>query len=286
MQRTLRATNAKVAVDAIMSIAYIPDMNRPTPFLAAVISLAVFLAAAAVGVAQGSSGERALFEPRTTIDLPTAGMLPHNTLALDLDFYHSGGLLLGFSLGLFDRIDAGLSYGGVGIVGTESPSWNNSPGFHIKVRLFEESVVLPAIALGFDSQGKEEYVSSPGRYVIKSRGIYAVISKNYNAMGYLSLHGGINYSLERGDDDTDPDLFVGIEKTIGPVVSAVGEYDLALNDTNRDALGRGRGYLNIGLRASLGKGLTLGLNLKDILRNQQTISIGNRTITVEFVQPL
>jgi hypothetical protein len=105
-------------------------------------------------------------------------------------------------------------------------------------------------------------------------------------MGDLSLHGGINYSLERGDDDTDPSVFVGIEKTIGSAFSAVGEYDLALNDTNQDALGRGRGYLNVGLKASLGKGLTLGLNLKDLLRNQQTISIGNRTISVEFVQPL
>jgi hypothetical protein len=105
-------------------------------------------------------------------------------------------------------------------------------------------------------------------------------------MGSLSLHGGVNYSLERGDDDTDPDFFVGIEKTIGSSVSAVGEYDLGLNDTNQDALGRGKGYLNVGLRASLGKGFTLSLNLKDILRNQQTNSIGNRTIAIEFLQPL
>ncbi len=252
-------------------------------------SLAALLLALLVGgrsFAQGSAGERAAFEPRYLIDLPTAGMIPHNTLALDMDFYHSGGLLVGVSIGLFDRLDAGLSYGGVGVIGTESPVWNNSTGFHLKVRLLEESVLLPAIALGFDSQGKEEYVDPPGRYVIKSRGLYAVASKNYSAMGSLSLHGGVNYSLERGDDDTDPNFFVGIEKTIGASVSAVGEYDLALNDTNQDALGRGRGYLNIGLKASLGRGFTLGLNLKDLLRNQQTISIGNRTIAVEYLQPL
>jgi hypothetical protein len=271
------------AVDAHASIPYIPRMKNTTRSLAALL-IALLLAGHAL--AQGSSGEKATFEPRFLIDMPTAGMLPHNTLALDLDFYHTGGLLVGFSIGLFDRLDAGLSYGGVGIIGTESPAWNNSPGFHLKVRLIEESILLPAIALGFDSQGKEEYVDPPGRYVIKSRGIYAVASKNYSAMGSLSLHGGVNYSLERGDDDTDPDFFVGIEKTIGAAVSAVGEYDLGLNDTNADALGRGRGYLNVGVRASLGKGLTLCLNLKDLLRNQQTISIGNRTISIEFLQPL
>ena len=218
--------------------------------------------------------------------MPTAGILPDGTLSLDLDFYHSGGLLLGVGVGLFNRLDVGLSYGGVGVIGTESPSWNNSPGFHLQVRLIEESVVLPAIALGFDTQGKEEYVDPPGRYLIKSRGLYAVASKNYKAMGSLSLHGGVNYSLERGDDDTDPDFFVGIEKTIGTSVSAVGEYDLGLNDTNQDALGRGKGYLNVGLRASLGKGFILSLNLKDLLRNQQTNSIGNRVVTIEFLQPL
>ncbi len=260
-------------------------MNVTARLIVAVIVVRL-CCGAMTAYAQGSSGERATYEPRTLIDLPTAGMLPHNTLATDLDFYHSGGLLTGFSIGLFGRIDVGLSYGGVGLIGTESPVWNKVPGFHIKLRLIEESTSLPAIALGFDTQGKEEYLDVPGRYLIKSRGIYAVLSKNYDAMGYLSFHGGANLSLERGDDDTDPDLFVGIEKSLGAAVSAVGEYDFAFNDTNREALGRGRGYLNVGLRAALGKGLTLGLNLKDLLRNQQTISIGNRTISVEFVQPL
>jgi hypothetical protein len=261
-------------------------MKSSRTLLAIVLAAALLMCGAAGARAQGSSGAGATYEPRTLIDLPTAGMLPNATLATDLDFYHSGGLLVGFSVGLWNRLDAGLSYGGVGVIGTESPAWNDAPGFHVKIRLFEESVVLPAIALGFDSQGKEEYLDHPGRYLIKSRGLYAVASKNYDAMGYLSLHGGVSYSLERGDDDTDPDLFVGIEKTIGSAVSAVGEYDFAFNDTNREALGRGRGYLNVGLRAALGKGLTLGLNLKDLLRNQQTISIGNRTISVEFLQPL
>ncbi len=237
-------------------------------------------------LAQGSAGGSANYEPRYLIDLPTAGMLPNNTLALDLDFYQSGGLLMGVNIGLFNRLLAGISYGGVGIIGTGSPSWNNSPGFAIRLRIIEESTAFPAIALGFDSQGKEEYLNNPDRYTIKSRGLYAVASKNYDAAGFLSFHGGINYSLERGDDDTDPDIFVGIEKTIGSIVSAIAEYDLALNDTNSDALGRGRGYLNVGLRASFGAGLTMGVNLKDIFRNQQTISVGNRTVTVEFIQPL
>lgn len=250
------------------------------------MSLVAALAFAGAARAQGSSGEGARFEPRYLIDLPTAGMLPGGTLSMDLDFYHTGGLLTGFTIGILDRLNAGISYGGIGIIGTESPSWNKVPGFLVKFRLLEESVALPAVAFGFESQGKEEYLDSPGRYLIKSRGFYAVASKNYSALGHLSFHGGINYSLERGDDDTDPDIFVGVEKTFGAAVSIVGEYDLGLNDTNQEALGRGRGYLNIGLKAALGKGLTLGLNLKDLLRNQQTISIGNRTITVEFVQPL
>ena len=236
--------------------------------------------------AQGSAGADGTIEPRYLIDLPTAGMLPHRNVALDLDFYQDGGLLVSTSVGLFDRLLLGISYGGAGIVGNTSPVWNNVPGFSLKARIIEESVALPAIALGFESQGKETYIERLDRYTIKSLGFYAVASKNYQAMGYLSLHGGVNYSLERADGDSDPNFFVGAEKTLGPIISVLAEYNLGLNDSNKDALGRGRGYLNAGIRASLGSGFTIGFNLKDIVRNQQTTSIGNRTLKCEFVHSI
>lgn len=236
--------------------------------------------------AQGSAGSGASIELRHLINMPTAGMIPHGNLALDMEFYAADGVLARTSIGLFDRFLLGLSYGGTKIIGTEKPNWNKSPGFSLKLRILDETMVAPAIALGFDSQGKGEYVDRFDRYTIKSPGFYGVVSKNYAALGMLSIHGGVNYSLENGDGDKTPDAFGGIEKSVGPFISAVAEYDFALNDSHNDALGRGRGYLSLGGRISVGNGLTIGVNLEDLFRNQQDVSFSSRTVVLEYVKPL
>ena len=236
--------------------------------------------------AQGSVGSDAIYEPRYLIDIPTAGNIPHKNLALDMDIYQQGGLLVGISLGLFDRVLLGISDGGQNLIGNEKPSWNPVPGFQVKVRIINETVFLPAIAFGFDSQGKETYDKSLERYAIKSFGFYAVVSKNYNFLGDLSLHGGLNYSLERADEDRDPNLFAGVEKTIGPRISVMTEYNIGWNDSHNKALGRGRGYLNFGAKFSVGRGFSLGFNIKDIFKNQNEITMGNRTMVIEYIKGL
>ncbi len=236
--------------------------------------------------AQGSAGTDAKVEPRYLIDVPTAGIIPHGTIALDLDFYENGGLLGGVSIGGWDRLVLGLSYGGGGLIGSDTATWNKSLGFAIKVRIVNETEFIPAIALGFDSQGKELFVNHLNRYTIKSMGFYAVASKNYEAWGDLSFHGGINYSLERDDGDDAPNIFAGVDKSLGPVADIIAEYNLASNDSKHDALGRGRGYLSFGIRASVGGGFTIGFNLKDVLKNQQDVSVGTRTVKIEYITNL
>jgi len=236
--------------------------------------------------AQGTAGTSARYELRYLVDVPTAGMIPHGALALDMEVYRGGGLLAGVSLGAFDWLLIGVSYGGGNIIGNEKPDWNAIPGFQCKVRLLNESVVFPALAFGFDSQGKEMYNTALSRYTVKSMGFYAVASKNYEMMGNLSFHGGINYSLERADGDKDPNIFLGAEKSIGSFLSVLGEYNLGWNDSDRQAFGKGRGYLNLSARLSLGKGFSLGMNMKDILKNQNEVTIGNRTLILEYINSL
>jgi hypothetical protein len=160
---------------------------------------------------------------------------------------------------------------------------NPLPGVNVKLRLFDESQLIPAIALGFDSQGKEPYLEGIDRYTIKSPGFYAVASQNYAMIGNLSLHGGINYSTERNDGDKDLNAFLGAEKSLGPSVSILAEYDFATNDDHDRAIGKGRGYLNFGLRWSWGKGLIVGFDLKNITKNHDNVSVGNRTLQIEYV---
>lgn len=236
--------------------------------------------------AQGSAGTDGKIEPRFLVDIPTAGMLERSTFALDMDFFQAGGVLLGLSVGVLNRLNFGISYGGIEIIGAKTPKWNKIPGINLKIRIIDESVLIPGIAIGFDSQGNGAYVENLDRYTIKSPGFFIVGSKNYDVLGYLSIHGGINYSLERADGDKDMNAFLGVEKTLGENISVVLEHDFGFNDSNREALGRGRGYMNFGIRWSPGSGFTLGLDLKDIIKNQQDISIGNRAIRIEYVKYL
>jgi hypothetical protein len=234
---------------------------------------------------QSNAGASATIEPIMIIDKPTAGMLHRGGYHVNAEFFEQGGVLFGVSVGLVDRFNFGISYGGTNILGTGKPQMNPYPGVNVKLRVLDETASAPAVAVGFDWQGKGPYIENLKRYTIKSPGFYAVASENFALAGYLSLHGGLNLSTERGDGDKDLNAFLGAEKSIGNDMSLLAEYDFGLNDNSANAIGsgRGRGYLNLGYRWSWGKGLVLGLNIKDILKNQRDITVGNRTIQIEYV---
>ncbi len=236
-------------------------------------------------VAQNTAGDAANIEPRYIIDTPTAGLLKRGAFAMDVDFFQNGGMTIGLSAGALDRLSFGISYGGSGIIGHGNITTQRLPGINVKFRMFDETVAMPAIALGFDSQGKETYIDSTERFTIKSRGFFAAASKNYEMMGNFSVHGGVNYSLETKDGDKDLDFFAGMEKSLGTDISLLVEYDFGLND-NAGAVGKGKGYLNAGMRWSWGNGFTLGVDLKNLVKNQDQVTVGNRTIKVEYVRTL
>ncbi len=234
----------------------------------------------------GSAGTGGRIEPRSIVDMPTAGLVAKGSLAIDADFFDEGGMLLGASIGVFDRLSFGISYGGTGVIGSSPAVMNQVPGFAVRIRPLEESMALPALLLGFDSQGKGDYDKSRSRYQIKSPGFFGVLSKNFLMLGYLTLHGGANYSLENADGNGGMNFFVGAEKTIGPFLSVVGEYNAGLNDSNINASGKGRGFLNAALNISLGGGLTIGFDFKDLLENRRNASGVSRTVHLEYEREL
>lgn len=244
--------------------------------------LAALLVGSGSAWAQGSAGTGATIEPRYAVDRPTAGILATGAFALDAEVEQDGGLLLGIQYGLFDRFTFGISYGGSGLVGGGETVMNPLPGVTAKFRFVHETTVLPAIALGFDSQGKNGYDRELDRYRVKSPGLYAVASKNWELLGNLTLHAGMNYSFERADDDRDLNFTFAAEKSAGPWASLLLEYDLARNDS-RDAVGKGTGYLNAGLAFSPTGGLTLFVYFKDLLENGQDVEVANRTLRLEYV---
>lgn len=236
-------------------------------------------------LAQGTAGESAKYEYRFLVDMPTAGILEKGNVGIVADVLPLGVLITRLEVGVFDNISFGISYGGSNIIGTGSPDWYKLPAINIRARILNETIVIPALTLGFDSQGKGQYFDEPGRYAIKSPGFFAAASKNFELLGYLSFHATANYSLENADGDGFMNLLGGVEKTLGSNFSILAEYDFGFNDNSSEFFGKGAGYLNAAIKWSVGNGFTIGLELRDILQNKKwSPGAADRGLTMEFIQ--
>lgn len=245
--------------------------------------------AAMAGELNGSAGSAAQVEPRYLIDMPTAGILHNGMIAMNVHFYENSGVLVGLEAGAFNRLTFGLSFGGTNVIGSGAVDWNKLPGVNIRFRILDETDATPAVTVGFDSQGKDAYISQYNRYEYKSPGFFAAASKYFSMLGYLGIHGGVNYSLENGDGNKNVNFYVGADKTIGSDISVVAEYNFGLNDNYPSGYpnalaSSGPGFLNAGARWSVGNGFTIEFDYKNLLDLKKTGSL--RTIRIEYVQSM
>ncbi|AFH49772.1 Hypothetical protein IALB_2067 [Ignavibacterium album JCM 16511] len=236
---------------------------------------------------QGTAGESAKFEYRYLIDMPTAGILEKGMVGVTTDVLPAGVVVAKMEVGVFQNVSFGISYGAANLIGSGKPNWYELPGVNIRFRMINESLILPALVIGFDSQGKGEEIENPKRFASKSPGFFAAASKNFQLLGYLSFHGTVNYSLEKNDGDNFLNLWVGAEKTLGSNFSLIAEYDFALNDNASSSFGEGKGYLNLGLRWAIGAGFTLGFDLRDLLQNKRwNPNAADRALRIEYIQSI
>ena len=222
--------------------------------------------------------------PYRLVNAPTAGTLSGRTYFFETHLFDGGGVTQRIGIGVADLLDIGVSYSGSNIIGSRRVNWQPHAGFQVRVRIVEESIKHPAIAIGVDTQGESQYLSGENlnRFRVKSKGAYLAISRNYNFLGDLGFHGGANYSFENDDGDYDPSLWLGIDKNIGRFFSLCCEYDFAINDNEDESLTYDRGYLNAAVKLNLGGAFTLEFDLQNILRNAKKDLFGN---TQEKPQP-
>lgn len=225
-------------------------------------------------VAEGRSPSKLL------IDTPTAGTQAAASFDTRTRAFPGGGLELRVDIGLVHWLTLGAGYAGMQIIGDGDPEWNPEPGFAAKVQVLPESYVGPAVAVGVDTQGSGYWDGERDRYQYQSRGIYAVLSKNYAWLGDLTFHGGLNRSFEGEDRDLNP--FVGLEKSLGPYAGVALEYDAALNDDRDDGVfGRGRGYLNTAVSWDLSSEVQVRFVLRDLLRNSESVDAELSDVVVD-----
>jgi len=222
---------------------------------------------------------------RWIIDTPTAGMLPRGSFDLDFRTFAGGGMQTSLGIGLMSRFSIGLGYGASRVFTDTMPDWNPRLEFLLKYKLLDQSTGLPAIAVGYSSQGYGRFDEDHGRFQVKSPGFYMVFSKDFDI--YTSpagLHWGINYSFENDIDD-DPSAFLGFNTDLGDDMLFLAEYDFALNDNKRDIpYGRGRGFLNMGVAWYLTDRLSLELDLKNLMRNRNDADAIDREARLVYVE--
>jgi len=226
-------------------------------------------------------------QPPVLINRPTAGSLARGSYDTELRMMPDGGVLGGISIGITDRFMLGVSYGGSQIIGEDSVRWNPQPGVRVKYRFIEESYKLPALSAGFNSQGYHSYIDSLNRYEIKSTGFFVVLSKNYQFLGNLGLHAGVNYSLERGDGNSFPNIYFGIDKEINSELGLLVEYDAALNDNSGGdvKISKNRGYLNAGIRWTFANKFHVEFDMNNLLQNKlYGGNLPSREIKIAYVE--
>ena len=233
------------------------------------------------------------YPPLDLVTIPTSGTLPKGSFTLESLLIKDGGIVSKLSVGITDNFYIGLSYGIQDFISEEKLDFNKPmPEIQIKYRIYEESEAVPAVVLGLDTQGKGRFlnryedgdnvVANFQRYEQKAWGWYIVASKNWTLLGNLGLHVGLNKNTWETDPvenedpsvifkDKDLNLFFGIDKEINRSFSVLLEYDTALNDNDPEIgynlFGRGKGYLNAGVRWIIGKNIMLEIDFNDISKN-------------------
>ncbi len=265
-----------------------------------IFSLSLFLVALSGIFAQREQP----YPPLYLISIPTAGTLPKGTFTSEFLLQKNGGILPKIEVGLTHHFMIGMSYGVQKFIGDQKMSVNKTyPEVQIKYRAYEETNQWPAVVVGLDTQGRGEYheFSVDGdntstlieRYGRKALGAFIVASKNWNALGNLGFHVGISKNLtENKDGDKDPDFFFGFDKELNRSFSLLLEYDAAFNDNeysldnigdlSQITFGKGRGFLNAGLRWAVTPNLMLELDYNDIGLNNNSAKYANREVKIIY----
>ena len=178
------------------------------------------------------------------IDQPDHTSLFHGEYLFSLRLQDENGMIGSGWVGLFDRFTIGLSYGGLRLLGKETPEWYPRVEFRSRVLLLPESEFYPQLIFGFDSQGYGEY-NGEG-YETSPKGFFLALGKDFELFkGTL----GVNRKVGK---DKKFDGFCGGCVGIGTGLLLLGDYSL-------------EDGLNLGIELKFMETLSLTFSVRDIL---------------------
>lgn len=204
------------------------------------------------------------------VDQPVPISLAHGEYYVGTRLWGQGGALVRFGVGLFDRITLGMSYGGNRFLGNDTISLYPRPEFQARLAILNEEGYIPALALGFESQGYDETLGTS--YQTLPRGGYLCVGKTIVPIRtFVQL--GVSYW-------SGMDAFAVANCLLPGNVELIAEYDPALNDKRGIDTWRG-GLLNFGIGWTFAEKVRLVLGLRDIIGNRPETHL-NRILEISI----
>jgi len=153
------------------------------------------------------------------VDIPTSDVLDPATYAATFRFYNEGGIASRLIVGPLKRVNLGITFDAQRVIGSQEPHMVR-PSVYFKLRAFDGTDILPALALGYDNQGYL-YQDSTREYLQKEKGLYLVGSHEIFLPDF-EIHAGMNINEF---DNTKLYGFFGATFKIVPAFALLAEYD-------------------------------------------------------------
>ncbi len=164
------------------------------------------------------TGEAPMLE---AVDTPTPDILDPMTYSVNFRFYNEGGITSRLVIGPLRRVNLGLSFDTQHIVGSGDPQMIR-PSVYFKLKVFDGSDILPALALGYDNQG-QLYDKGTRQFFNREKGLYFVFGHEI-FIPNLEIHAGANvYDFDNAKKSVGG--FVGSTFKVTPSFALLAEYD-------------------------------------------------------------
>ena len=207
------------------------------------------------------------------IDIPTAEVLDRYQTSFTTRAYERGTVMETIDFGVYPRINLGVSLAVHELLGSSSSVRVLNPDFLAKWKLYDGSLYLPAIAIGYDGRrygygyNDQRKYTRTKKYMDDRKGGYLALSREIIVPG-LTASAGVNMS---DFDFEEVYLFTGVFYTIMEKIGLLAEWDNIRNI--RDS------RLNLGARFYLHPSLSLDAAVRRIGRGSES----ERILQIRYV---
>jgi hypothetical protein len=154
------------------------------------------------------------------IDAPTTEVLNQYSSQFITRLYSGSSVMQSIDFGVFPRLNVGFSLAVHNLIGDEAHMKVLKPSFQFKYRIYDGSLFLPSVAIGYDGR-KYGYDRESDEYRYDEKGGYIVLGREI-IIPNLQLAVGGNVS---DFDESDVFFFTGLSFLIEDKVSLMAEWD-------------------------------------------------------------